>query len=137
MTGKGKGPFYVQKYAPPGYEFQLINETDLETGTSSRHSGSTYRNLGELTPPENPYVPSISFHSALTATSRNPDYGENPCYNPYFYQGLPEITYKNNHVPEGEEREYSNRPYEYYEPTNIENPQENEESFDNDHIRAL
>ncbi|KAI3776573.1 hypothetical protein L1987_46359 [Smallanthus sonchifolius] len=137
MTGKGKGPFYVKKYAPHGYEFQLTNEMDLETGTSSRHSGSTYQSLGELTPPTNPYVPSVSFHSAITAANRNPDYGENPYYNPYYYQGLAEIPFENNSTPEGEEREVSNRPYEDNEPMNVQNPQENEESSDKDHIRAL
>ena len=71
--GKGKGPSFFARYAPPGYQPPTIDEEEdpeeeNEEMETESESDSTYRELGSL-PPPHPYEPTPIFHSGHTASS--------------------------------------------------------------------
>ncbi|KAI3797326.1 hypothetical protein L1987_32582 [Smallanthus sonchifolius] len=136
MAGKGKGPSFVLKYAPPRNNEQNTNSTESYFGTNSEYTSGTFQNLGEIETSKYFYETLISYYAAPTLESYNQTYVNN-----YRYQEKPpDIPYEHHYTLEGEERADSDRPYGTYHSTNptpIHTPRINEETPGEERIAAM
>ncbi|KAI3797695.1 hypothetical protein L1987_32958 [Smallanthus sonchifolius] len=114
MVGKGKGPNFIRKYAPPGNSERNTNSTESYSGTNSEYTSGTFQNLGEIETSKNFYETPMSYYVAPTLESYNQTYVNNYSY----LEKPPEIPYEHHYTLEGEERADSNRPYGTYHSTN-------------------
>ena len=85
--GKGKGPSFFAKYAPPGYKPPTEDEEDEDEDPEEKEipdvesevESSTFRDLGSLPSPQ-PYEPTF-YHSGFSANSGTNTYLRSP-YDP-------------------------------------------------------